>query len=381
MKAPSSGNCVNCRTLIALRSDSSCPNCGLSDALRRLPTLLSSAQPNLKASVIYTAARVVSFFAAPALTLIWAVNTWGSWESVPAYSYPVALLAGLLAGLLLGRPLGAFVAYLPWLAVQGINRAVIAPYRASRLTGRREPTFQRSFEKLSQRRAELSEQLNQMYRALGKIRVALDARDARAISSKQRLAAAESALLSGIEARRAALESVDTVWYEAEYQLFECEVAAVRLLPCETAEAARDRLAQLRQLGLRLNAISERTRTLQDAGRRGRARRAKVAAEGRYRAACDHFQAVEDGSLLAHAARLLRDVRPTQEHHDSAPTVASFDTFDHGVTLLRISNAVTECVEERLRVEAELEAVAEVQAICEIEPEGHISRQDFASPS
>lgn len=365
MKAPSAGNYTNCRLLVALRSDGSCPSCGLSDALRPLPTTLSVTRPNLKASVVYTATRVVTFFVAPVLACFFAYSMWGTYEYVPSSAYLLAAGAGLLLGLLLGPALGALLAYLPWLVAQGINRAVIAPYQASRWAGRAEPTFQGAFQKLARRRTELSDELNRMHRTLARVRAARDARDGTAASSRERLAAAEQALRSGIAARRAALESVDTVWYEVEYQLLECEIAAVRLLPCETAEAARAWLARLRQIEPRLRAVTERARSLQDAARRARALRASQSAEERYRAACRHFQAVEEGSLLAEAASLLKEVRPVQDHHHRLPGAASLDTFDHGATLLRISDAVAECVEERLRVEAEIETVAEVEAICE----------------
>jgi hypothetical protein len=93
------------------------------------------------------------------------------------------------------------------------------------------------------------------------------------------------------------------------------------------------------------------------------------------RSARDHFHALEDGSLLTQAARLLQDVQPTRELHHASPAVASFDTFDQGATLLRVSSAVAECVEQRLRVETELEAVAEVDAICEVESAGPSARR------
>lgn len=378
MKPPAAGTCVNCRAFVALGPDGSCPSCGLIDALRPLPTELSANRPNLKASVAYTATRIVTFFAAPALALSIAYGAWSSYDNVPWFAYPVVFFGSFFLGLLVGPAPGALLAYLPWLAVQCINRVAISPYRAFRQRRRVAPTFQGAFEKLARRRTELSEQMNQMHRTLGKVREALEARDARAVSSKQRLTAAEKALRSGIQARRDALETVDVVWYEVEYQLLECEIAGLRLLPCKTAKMARSRLARLEQIEPRLRAGSERAHALQDVRRRARALQASEATADRYHAAREHFQAVEDGGLLEQAAGLLKEVRPTQEHHHATPAVGAFATFDHGATLLRIGNAVAECVEEKLRVEAEIEAVAEVDAICDVESPDRAPRRGLS---
>lgn len=378
MKASSAGHCANCRALVALQPDGSCPNCGLRDALQPIPARLSPNQPNLKASVVYTATRVVTFFVTPVLVCYLAYGAWGSYESVPAYAYPLAVLAGLLIGLLVGPALGALLAYLPWLVAKSINLTAIAPYHALRMRTRGGPTFRDSFEKLARRRAELREQMNQLLRTLDKVREALGARDPQAMASKQRLATAEEALISGIQARQDALESIDAVWYEVEYQWIECEMTAVRLLPCETVEAAKGRLAQLQHIEYRLRALSARAHALQEASRRMRVLHASEAAANRLCATYDHFRAVEDGRLLAQAAGLLRQVQPAREHHQVVPAVVSFDAPDYGLTLMRISDAVTECVEEKMRVGAELEAVQEVDAICDIESVQHSPRRGSA---
>jgi hypothetical protein len=376
MKASSAGHCVSCRALVALRPDGSCPNCGLVDALRPIPARLSAKPPNLNASVVYTATKVFTFVVAPVLVCYLTYDAWGS--AVPLFGYPVALLLGLLVGVLLGRGLGALFAYLPWLVAQGINAAAIAPYQALRLRRRVAPTFQDSFEKLARRRAELLEQLNQLYRTLGKVSEALGARDSRAVASKQRLATAQEALGAGIRARRDALEAIDAVWYEVEHQRFECEITAVRLLPCGTAEVAKRRLAELQQIEYRLRAISDRGQALQDPGRRTRVQQASQSAANRLREAYEHFHAFEDGRLLAQAASLLRQVQPAREHHQVVPAVVSYDAPDYEVTLMRISTAVTACVEEKVRVEAEIEAVQEVDAICELESVQNSPRRGVA---
>ncbi|MEZ4376643.1 MAG: hypothetical protein R3B07_37915 [Polyangiaceae bacterium] len=295
-------------------------------------------------------------------------------SEVPLNAYPVIVVAAFILGLILAPLVARALFYLPLLAAHIANSAFIGPYRSARLRRRVVPTFQQSSERLARRRRELAQELDQMLRTKENISVVLSTRGPEDAGSKRRLVAAGEALGAGIQARQDAIETVDVIQCELDCQRLECEIGAVRLLPSDHSGALLMKRAQAQAVQRNLETLQHQVRLVRDAGRQARARRALESAKATLRTAVEDIHAVEDQGLLSQAASLLRRVEPVQEQLAPEPSDAHLEFPDFAQQLLRIEGAVTECLEQKYRLHAEMEAVDDISTLCDENADTHESR-------